>query len=61
MMMHMIVDVDDDDDDDDDDYADDDGDDGDDDNDDDSTQIKIVYCLSPWLLEEIRYTEEHRR
>lgn len=29
--------------------------------DDDGNQIKIVYSLSPWLLEEIRYTVEHRR
>ena len=48
MMMYMIV-VDDDDDDDDD-FV-----------DNDDNQIKIVYCLLPWLLEEIRYTVEHRR
>ena len=48
MMMYMIVD--------------DDNDDADDDIvDDDDNQIKKVYCLSPWLLEEIRYTVEHRR
>ena len=49
------------DDDDNDDVVDDDDADDDDADDDDNNQIKIVYCLSPWLLEEIRYTVEHRR